>query len=185
MPDRDQKFSLQSAQQLNDGSSFDKRLLSGLYFGSSSSDHYFSVNPDQEACMNNSFTIGSCGSNSCEPADISSTGEQASQLGNAKKLPFRSDVATGEEHSSLLGIIESPQALLKDSNFIGKLFASRGHLEVEGRKYGSKSQGIIRSPVTEIQNGIVDQAHLAANDLALSMHSSLSVPCKFKSEFDE
>ncbi|XP_050208555.1 protein ESSENTIAL FOR POTEXVIRUS ACCUMULATION 1-like [Mercurialis annua] len=179
-----QKSSHQSADslQLNDGlSSSDNRLPSGLYSGSSSLDHHFSVAPDQEAIMNNSFGIGSYVSNTREPAKVA--GEQASHLGNTEKLLFRSESgATREGHSSLYGISETPQAALKDSNFMDNFSANRGYLEVEGRKYASKSQGMPRVPVTEIQNGIAEQTDLATTGRGevqvnvLSRHSSLSVP---------
>ncbi|EEF47426.1 conserved hypothetical protein [Ricinus communis] len=180
-----QKSGHQTADSLqpSDGLSLDKRLPSGLYTGSSSSDHPFGVVSDQEASLNNSFAIGSYGSNACEVAEISSAGEQGNNFGGTEKLPFRSESgATYERHSSLLGISENPQAVLNDLSFIEKLSANRGYMDVEGRKYGAKSQGMTKGPASEIHNGIAEQAHLATTDHgevpanALSRHSSLSVP---------
>ncbi|KAF2283086.1 hypothetical protein GH714_043409 [Hevea brasiliensis] len=162
--------------------SFEKRSPSGIYSGSSSSDHPFAVVSDREASLNNSFAIGSYGSNAGEPAEVSSAGEQVSSMGSTEKLLFRSESgATCEGLLSLLGVSETSQAVLADSNFIDKSSINKEYLEVEGRKYGSKALGMAKSSVTEINDGIADQARLVTMDRgevpinALSRHSSLGV----------
>ncbi|KAJ9176140.1 hypothetical protein P3X46_011485 [Hevea brasiliensis] len=169
--------------QMNDGMSFEKKSASGIYSGSSSSDHLFAVVSDQEASLNNSLAIGSYGSNTCQLAEVSSAGERASNMGNTEKLLLRSESgATCGGNLSLLGISETSQAVLADSNFIDKSSINREYLDVEGRKYGSKMQGMAKSSVTEIHNGIGDQARLTATDHGevtvnvLGRHSSLGVP---------
>ncbi|KAF2292941.1 hypothetical protein GH714_029992 [Hevea brasiliensis] len=145
--------------------SFEKRSPSGIYSGSSSSDHPFAVVSDREASLNNSFAIGSYGSNAGEPAEVSSAGEQVSSMGSTEKLLFRSESgATCEGLLSLLGVSETSQAVLADSNFIDNSSINKEYLEVEGRKYGSKALGMAKSSVTEINDGIADQARLVTMD---------------------
>ncbi|KAG8639941.1 hypothetical protein MANES_13G007800v8 [Manihot esculenta] len=166
---------------MSDGLSFEKRSMSGLYSGSSSSGHPLSVISDREASLNNSLAIGSYGSNSCELAEVSSAGEQASSMGSTERVLFRSESgAKCEGILSLLGVSET-QAVLGDSNFVDKSAINREYLEVEGRKYGSKIQGTAKSSVADVHNGTADQTRLAAMDHgevpvhALSRHSSLGV----------
>ncbi|KDP26849.1 hypothetical protein JCGZ_18007 [Jatropha curcas] len=178
-----QKAGHQPADSLhiNDGISFEKRSLSGLYSGSSASDHHFTVTSDREASLNNSFVVGSYGSNVGEPVEVTPVGERVSNLGSTEKLLFRSESgATFEGNSSLLGINEPSHAVLKESNFIDKSSINREYLELEGRKYGSKNQGMTKNSVTEIHN-LAEQTRMAAADHGevpfntLGRHSSLGV----------
>lgn len=169
---------------INDGISFEKRAPSVLYSGSSSSDNRFSVALDREANIKNSFAVGSYGSSTCEPSEVASADDHANYLQSTGKLPFRSESgATYEGHLFLSDVNETAQAVFTDSNVIDRLSINKEYLEVEGRKHGSKSQGMSKGSVSEIQDGIAEQTRLATADRleipALSRHSSLGVPSKF------
>ncbi|XP_065874051.1 protein ESSENTIAL FOR POTEXVIRUS ACCUMULATION 1-like [Euphorbia lathyris] len=173
----------QSADPLhnNDGQFFEKRSPSANYSVSSSSVHPFGAIPDREASLSNSFAVGSYGSSSCESAEIPFAGEQAINMGNAENLLYRSESGLLRDgHSSLMSSNETAQAVLSDSNFFDKPSINREYLEVEGRRYASKSQAMTR-PVTDIHNGISEQARLVSADRgeafgnSLSRHSSLGV----------
>ena len=169
-----QKSGHQPTEPLEAGK--ETRAPSGFYSGLSSSDHPFSLRLDREAGLDNSFAVGSYGSNSCEPPQD----ERTTSLENNEIMPFRSDsgvLIKGEPR--LAGINETGQAIYTNSNMIGRSPMSNEFSEAEGRKHGSKSEGVMKVPAFEIQEGMVEQAGLAALDRgeisinALSRQSSM------------
>ncbi|PQQ03727.1 uncharacterized protein Pyn_29374 [Prunus yedoensis var. nudiflora] len=156
----------------------DKRLSSGLYSGSSSSNHPFILHADQEAGLNNSFRVGSYGSNPCElPQE-----ERACSVESNDKLMYRPDSgALIERESFLAGINATTQSIYTNSNMISKSSINKERSELEGRKRGSKSEAIIMGRAFEAQERMAEQAGLAAQDYgeratnALGMHNSSGV----------
>lgn len=156
----------------------DKRLSSGLYSGSSSSNHPFILHADQEAGLNNSFQVGSYGSNPCElPQE-----ERACSVESNEKLMYRPDSgALIERESFLAGINATTQSIYTNSNMISKSSINKERSELEGRKRGSKSEAIIMGRAFETQERMAEQAGLAAQDYgeratnALGMHNSSGV----------
>jgi PERQ amino acid-rich with GYF domain-containing protein len=150
-----QKSGHQSTEPLDAGK--ETRATAGLYSGSSSSDHPFSLLLDREAGLNNSFAVGSYGSNSCEPLQ--------DEWASSEIMPYRSDSgALIEGESRLAGINETGQAIYTNSSMIGKSSMSNEFLEADGRKHGSKSVGMMKGPAFEIQEGRGEEAGLAALD---------------------
>ncbi|KAF5443588.1 hypothetical protein F2P56_036134 [Juglans regia] len=165
-----QKSGLQSTEPLDAGK--ETRAPSGLYAGSSSSDNAFSVRMDQEAVLANSFAVGSYGSHSFEPP---LQDEGGCSLVSSETMPFRSDsIALIEGESHLAGINDIGQAIYKNSNTISKSSMSNEFSEAEGRKYGPQSEGMVKGPVFEIQEGAVEQAGLAALDRGQISFNALS-----------
>ncbi|KAG2702793.1 hypothetical protein I3760_06G107200 [Carya illinoinensis] len=164
-----QKSGLQSTEPLDAGK--EARAPSGLYAGSSSSDSAFSLRMDQEAGLANSFAVGSYGSHSFEPLQD----EGGCSLVSSETMPFRSDsVPLIEGQSHLAGINDVGQAIYKNSNTIGKSSRSNEFSESEGRKYGPPSEGMVKGPVFEIQEGAVEQAGLATLDHGQISFNALS-----------
>ncbi|KAM0965532.1 hypothetical protein TB1_020805 [Malus domestica] len=174
------KSAHQPAESLNvnNGIFSDKRPSSGMYSGSSSSSHPFSLHSDQEAGLNNSFRVGSYGSNHMElPQE-----ERASSMESNEKLVYRSDSgALVERESFLAGINATSQPIYTNSNIISKSSISKEVSELEGRKRGTKSEGIIRGQAFDTREQMVEQAVLAAPDYeersanSLNMRSSSGV----------
>ena len=175
-----QKSSHQSTEPLEVGK--ETRAPSGLYSGLSSSDHPFTLRLDREAGLDNTFAVGSYGSSSCEPLQD----ERATSLESNEIMPFRSDSGSlVEGELRLAGINETGQAIYTNSSMIGKSIMSNEFSEAEGRKHGSRGEGVMKGPAFEIQEGLVEQAGLAALDRgeilinALSRQSSIGSASKF------
>lgn len=164
-----QKSGHQSAEPLDAGK--ETRAPAGLYSGSTL-DNPFSLRLDREAGLNNSFAVGSYGSNSCDPLQD----ERASSLDSSETIQFRSDPgALIDGESRLGGINEIGQAIYTNSNVVGKSSISNEFSEAEGRNYGSTSDGMMKGTAFEIQEGIVEQAAgLAALDRGEISFSALS-----------
>lgn len=161
------------------GVSFGRRSPSGVYSGSTSSNHPFSMLSDREAGPNSSFTVGSYGSNSSEPQQAYAADKQAGSLDSIEKLRLRSESGAFSEGELLFSDTNvSAQSVYKDSNMIHQSSLTKEFLEVEGRKRGSKSEDITKGSVFEVQDGIAKQAGLAALDRldipsnALGRHTS-------------
>lgn len=174
-----QKSGHQTIETLDAGK--ETRAAAGLYSGSSSSEHPFNLSLDREAALNNSFAVGSYGSNSCEALQD----ERAA----SEVMPFRSDAGVFiEEDSRFVGISETGQANYANSNLIGKSSMSNEFSESEVRKHGSKSVGMMKGPAFEIQEGRIDQAAFAALDRgeisinALSSQPSMGGKTSFYNE---
>uniref|UniRef100_A0A5B7C011 GYF domain-containing protein n=1 Tax=Davidia involucrata TaxID=16924 RepID=A0A5B7C011_DAVIN len=150
---------------VSNGVSYERRLPSGHFSGTSFSNHSFSLLSDREADANRSFAIGSYGSNSSGPPQVRLTDEKASGLESSERLPLRSNSGTltvGDPFFS--GIDETSHAIYTNSNMIGKSSMERD-LGMEGKKQGFKSEGgMIKGPASEMREGMVDQAGLASID---------------------
>lgn len=176
-----QKSGHQPSESLNamsNGLFSDNRLLSGHYSGSSSSNHPFNFHTDQEAGLNNSFRVGSFGSN---PGEFLQE-EQACSVDSNEKLMYRSNSgALADRESFLAGINATNQSLYTNSNMISKSSIGKELSELEGRKRGSKSEGLIMGRAFETQERMAEPAGLAATNFeersnnASTMHSSSAV----------
>ncbi|KAM5568288.1 protein ESSENTIAL FOR POTEXVIRUS ACCUMULATION 1-like [Rosa sericea] len=176
-----QKSGHQPSESLNamsNGMFSDKRLPSGHYSGSSSTNHLFNLHADQEAGLNNSFRVGSFGSN---PGELLQE-EQASSVESNEKLMYRSNSgALADRESFLAGMNATSQSLYTNSNMISKSSIGKELSELEGRKRGSKSEGIFMGRSFEAQERMVEQAGLSATNFeersknAHSMNSSSGV----------
>ncbi|XP_048427681.1 uncharacterized protein LOC103935125 [Pyrus x bretschneideri] len=163
---------------VNNGMFSDKRPSSGMYSGSSSSNQPFSLHADHEAGLNNSFRVGSYGSDHMEiPQE-----ERASSVESNEKLMHRSDSGALVERESFLdGINATSQPIYTNSNMIIKSSINKEVLELDGWKRGTKSEGIIRGQAFDIRERMVEQAGLGAPDyeersaIALNMRSSSGV----------
>uniref|UniRef100_A0A2P2ME49 Uncharacterized protein LOC8286754 n=1 Tax=Rhizophora mucronata TaxID=61149 RepID=A0A2P2ME49_RHIMU len=166
---------------INGGLSFDKSIPHGPYPRSSSSDHPFGVIPGHEADLNNSFAVGSYGSNASEPVDLHVANEQPNNMEVHEKLPFKSESRLTCEGPFLLGINETNEVVFTDSGISDKALSSKDYLEVEGRRRGSKNVGMAKGSGIDTREPVVEQVRLAAADRVekpvntLSQHSSLSV----------
>ncbi|KAH9772466.1 GYF domain-containing protein [Citrus sinensis] len=157
------------------GVSLGRRSPSGVYSGSTSSDHPFSMLSDREAGPNSSFAVGSYGSNSSEPQQAYVADKQAGSLESNEKLRLRSESGVFSEAELLFrNINESAQSVYKESNMIHQSFLTKELSELEGRKRGSKSEDMTKGSVFEVQDGIAKQAGLAALDRVdtLGRHTS-------------
>ncbi|KAL9420626.1 hypothetical protein AB3S75_038237 [Citrus x aurantiifolia] len=157
------------------GVSLGRRSPSGVYSGSTSSDHPFSMLSDREAGPNSSFAVGSYGSNSSEPHQAYVADKQAGSLESNEKLRLRSESGVFSEAELLFrNINESAQSIYKESNMIHQSFLTKELSELEGRKHGSKSEDMIKGSVFEVQDGLAKQAGLAALDRVdtLGRHTS-------------
>ncbi|KAH9708077.1 GYF domain-containing protein [Citrus sinensis] len=157
------------------GVSLGRRSPSGVYSGSTSSDHPFSMLSDREAGPNSSFAVGSYGSNSSEPQQAYVADKQAGSLESNEKLRLRSESGVFSEAELLFrNINESAQSVYKESNMIHQSFLTKELSELEGRKHGSKSEDMTKGSVFEVQDGIAKQAGLAALDRVdtLGRHTS-------------
>lgn len=157
------------------GVSLGRRSPSGVYSGSTSSDHPFSMLSDREAGPNSSFAVGSYGSNSSEPQQAHVADKQAGSLESNEKLRLRSESGVCSEAELLFrNINESAQSVYKESNMIHQSFLTKELSELEGRKRGSKSEDMTKGSVFEVQDGIAKQAGLAALDRVdtLGRHTS-------------
>ncbi|XVE66059.1 hypothetical protein DITRI_Ditri08aG0051100 [Diplodiscus trichospermus] len=76
------------------------RAPSGICTGSSSLDHSLSVLSEQEAVLNNSFVVGSYGSNSSEQSHVSlvdnKRDKQVGSFESNERLPFRAEPGAGQ-----------------------------------------------------------------------------------------
>ncbi|KAL6188253.1 hypothetical protein ACLB2K_039646 [Fragaria x ananassa] len=159
-----QKSSHQPSELLNatsNGMFPDKRLPSSHYSGSSSSNHLFNLHADQEAGVNNSFRVGSFGSN---PGELPQE-ELASSVESNEKLMYRSNSgALADRESFLAGMNATSQSIYTHSNMISKSSIGKELSELEGRKRGSKSEGISMGRSFETQERMVEQAGLSATN---------------------
>ncbi|KAL5827156.1 hypothetical protein ACOSQ3_018990 [Xanthoceras sorbifolium] len=146
------------------GVSFGRRSPSGVYSGSNSSDHPFSILPDREAGLSSSFRVGSYGSNSSEPPQFYVADKQASLEIN-EKLQLRSESGVLPEGELFFsGINDSARTIYTDSNMIGQSSLTKEFLEMEGRKHGSKSEDMTKGSVFEVHDGTAKLAGLATLD---------------------
>ncbi|KAJ0095814.1 hypothetical protein Patl1_16984 [Pistacia atlantica] len=158
---------------------FGRSSPSGIYSGSSSSNHPFSIHSDREAGPNNSFTVGSYGSNSSDPQQVYVADKQANSFDSSEKLWLRSESgAFSEGEPFLSGVNEGAQVIYTDSNMIGQSSVNKEFSNVDARKHGSKSEDMIKGSVFEVQDGMAKQAGLATLDRVdiptnpLSRHNS-------------
>ncbi|KAK1552030.1 hypothetical protein Q3G72_009157 [Acer saccharum] len=146
------------------GVSFGRRSPSGVYSGSNTSDHPFSI-PDREAGLTNSFTVGSYGSNSSEPPQFYVADKQANSLESNEKFRLRSETGSMHEGELFLSSIhDSTRTIYTDSNMIGQSSLTKEFSEMEGRRHGSKSEDMTKGSVFEVQDGTAKQARLATLD---------------------
>ncbi|XP_050372712.1 protein ESSENTIAL FOR POTEXVIRUS ACCUMULATION 1-like [Argentina anserina] len=147
----------ESLNVMSNGMLPDKSLPSGQYSGSSSSNHLFNLHADQEAGLNNSFRVGSFGSN---PGELPQE-ELASSVESNEKLMYRSNSgALADRESFLAGINATCQSLYTQSNMIPKSSIGKEPSELDGRKWGSKSEGINMARSFENQERMIEQSGL-------------------------
>lgn len=145
---------LTDSLDVSNGRSSGRRVLSGLYSGPSSSDSPFNLHPDRDAGLNNSFQVGSYGSN--EP----SLEELASSVESNEKVPFRSSsVATVEGESFLPGTNEISRSLYSNPKMISRSFMIKKIPEVDGKKNELKSERMTKGRSSE---SMVEHAGLTA-----------------------
>uniref|UniRef100_A0A2P2ME36 Uncharacterized protein LOC105644854 isoform X2 n=1 Tax=Rhizophora mucronata TaxID=61149 RepID=A0A2P2ME36_RHIMU len=168
----------------NDGSA-------GLYSVSSSLDPPFSVGPGHEAGLNNSFTVGSYGSNTSEQSDLHIANEQTNNVEVYEKLPFKSESRPKSEGPSFMSGINETNQVVFNSGITEKALFNKEYLEVEGKRRGSKSVGLAKGSVIDTREAVAGQFRLAAADRVetsvnpLSRHSSLNVAGGNLGFFDE
>ncbi|XP_022777068.1 uncharacterized protein LOC111318448 isoform X2 [Durio zibethinus] len=158
------------------------RASSGIYTGSSSLDHPFSVLAEQEAGLNKSFIVGSYGSSSSELSHISLADKQGGSLESSERLPFRAESAAFSEGQPFLSrISENAQVIYGGANVTDLLTPTKESPDVEWRNYGSKSDMVTIGSMFEGQDSMgkpggftsADQGEIPFN--ALSRHPSISV----------
>lgn len=136
------------------GLSLGRRSPSGVYSGSASSDHPFSMLSDREGGPNSSFAVGSYGSNSSEPQQAYVADKQAGSLESNEKLRLRSES----------GFFSEAELLFRNINESAQSSLTKELSDLEGRKRGSKSEDMTKGSVFEVQDGIAKQAGLATLD---------------------
>ncbi|XVF44293.1 hypothetical protein PTKIN_Ptkin02bG0108900 [Pterospermum kingtungense] len=158
------------------------RAPSGIYTGSSSLDHSFSVLAEKEAGISKSFVVGSYGSSSSEPSHIPLADKQADSSETNERVPFRAESgALSERQSFLSNIREKAHVSYGGANVTGFLTSTKESADVEWINYGSKSDAMTIGSMFEGQDSMgkpggftsADQWEIPIN--ALSRHSSLSV----------
>ncbi|XWS39352.1 hypothetical protein CRYUN_Cryun18bG0045400 [Craigia yunnanensis] len=158
------------------------RAPSGIYTGSSSLDHSFSVLAEQEAGLNKSFVVGSYGSTSSEPSHVSLADKRAGSSESNERLPFRDESGAFSEGQPFLSCIsENAQAIYRGANVTGWLTSTKESPDMEWRNSGSKSDAVTMGSTFESQDGMgksggltsADQGEIPIN--ALCRHSSVSV----------
>ncbi|XWS54039.1 hypothetical protein CRYUN_Cryun10bG0053900 [Craigia yunnanensis] len=158
------------------------RTPSGIYTGSSSLDHSFSVLAAQETGLNKSFVVGSYSSSSSEPSHVSLADKQAGSSESNGRLPFRAESGAFSEGQPFLSrFSENAQPFYRGANVTGWLTSTKESPDVEWRNYGSKSDAVTMGSMFEGQDGMgkpggltsADQGEIPIN--ALCRHSSLSV----------
>ncbi|XP_044490151.1 protein ESSENTIAL FOR POTEXVIRUS ACCUMULATION 1-like isoform X2 [Mangifera indica] len=161
------------------GVPFGRRSPSGVYSGSSSPSHHFNLHSGQEAGPNNSFTVGSYGSNSSDPQQVYVAGKQVSSFDSSEKLWLRPESGAMSEGEPLLSSVnDGTRAIYADSNMIGQSSVNKEFSDVDAVKHGSKSEDMIKGSIFEVQDGMAKQAGLATLDWVeipthpLSRHNS-------------
>ncbi|KAJ8759211.1 hypothetical protein K2173_006671 [Erythroxylum novogranatense] len=147
----------------NGAAPFERRVASGLYSGSGSLDHNFGAFPGQET-LNNSFSVGSYGSNVSEPADLHTANEQASFVESNENSAFRSDSRVTTEGHSFVSGVGTAQSVLTDCSITDKLLTNKDYLEVEERRRGSKNMGVTKSSASDIHDSVAEKVRLAYTD---------------------
>ncbi|KAJ8773679.1 hypothetical protein K2173_005925 [Erythroxylum novogranatense] len=160
-----QKSGHQSADllQVNDGISFERRVPCGLYSGSSSLDHPFSPIPGQGTTLNNSFSVGSYGSNMSEPAD----------LGTADEQDYL--VVEGRRHGSKnLGLMNNSVSEIHDGIAEKVRLASRDRGEIPVNAISRQASHGIAGDVAGFYNDKVVQ-NSSAEDISINHRVALKV----------
>lgn len=165
--------------------SIDRAPPSGIYTGSSSLDHSFSVLAEKEAGLNKSFVVGSYGSSSSEPSQFSLADKQAGSSETNERVPFRAESgALSERQSFLSNVIENAHASYGGANATGFLTSTKESADVEWINYGSKSDVVAVGSMFEGQDNMGKIGGFTSSDQwevpinALSRHSSLNVSGK-------
>ncbi|KAK6930781.1 GYF domain [Dillenia turbinata] len=168
---------------VNNGGSYERRAPSGLYPGSSSIDIPFSILNEREAGRNHHFGGGSFGSSSAGPMQVRLAEEQVRGMESSDNLLLGSKSGSLFDEPFFLGIKETGQSNYANSDAIGKSSLEREFFEREVKHRGSRSEGAIKVPISEIQDGMADQgAGLAALNRgeapinSISRHNSLGIP---------
>ncbi|KAK6922446.1 GYF domain [Dillenia turbinata] len=168
---------------VSNGASYERRAPSGLYPGSSSVDNPFNILNEREAGRNNQFGGGSFGSSSAGPMQVRLAEEQVRGMESSDNLLLRSKSGSLFDEPFFSGIKETSQANYANSDTIGKSSLEREFFELQGKHRGSRSEGPIKVPISEIQEGMADQgAGLAALNRgeapinSISRHNSLGIP---------
>ncbi|KAK4402612.1 protein ESSENTIAL FOR POTEXVIRUS ACCUMULATION 1 [Sesamum angolense] len=148
---------------VSNGVPHDGRPPSGHYSGSSMGNQSFSVIPDQESGVSNSFTVGSYGSDSGGPPQ-SRLSEGISSVLEIGGLPYRSKGgALVEGKPFVSNIDENPQVSHGHFSMKNKTAKNHSLFDVEGKRVlisDSNIQGIL----SEGQEGVAEQASLASTD---------------------
>ncbi|KAL8121410.1 hypothetical protein AgCh_018224 [Apium graveolens] len=123
------------------GVSYDKRPpSSSIYTGTSPSNHTFNILPDREPDMNQSFALGSYGSNLGGPLHDKVIEEQAAGLETSERFLLRSNSgALNDRAPNFSGMNENSQAIYPNANMTGK--SSTDFLDLERKMHGSRSEG--------------------------------------------
>lgn len=138
---------------VSSGRTSGRGVSSGLYSGPLSSDTPFSLHSDQDAGLNNSFAVGSYGSN--EPLQE----EQGGIIQSNEKLSFRPGSVAAEGESFLAVTNETTQSLYTNPKMISKSFKNKELPEVDGRKSELKSESLTKIHAFE---NMVEHAGLTA-----------------------
>ncbi|KAL0335934.1 UNVERIFIED_CONTAM: hypothetical protein Sradi_4805300 [Sesamum radiatum] len=148
---------------VSNGVPHDGRPPSGHYSGSSMGNQSFSVIPDQESGVSNSFTVGSYGSDSGGPPQ-SRLSEGISSVLEIGGLPYQSKGgALVEGKPFVSNINENPQVSHGHFSMKNKTAKNHSLFDVEGKRVlisDSNIQGIL----SEGQEGVAEQASLASTD---------------------
>ncbi|KAL8121411.1 uncharacterized protein LOC141659070 isoform X2 [Apium graveolens] len=145
------------------GVSHDKRLpTSSHYTGTNPSNRSFNLLSDQEPDMNQSFALGSYGSNLGGPLHNKVIEEQATGLESSERILHRSNSGALHDRSPYFsGTDENSQAIYPNANRTGN--SSTDFLDLERKMHGSKSEGgTMKVSIYDSSDEIVQHAGVAA-----------------------
>ncbi|XP_052186065.1 protein ESSENTIAL FOR POTEXVIRUS ACCUMULATION 1-like isoform X2 [Diospyros lotus] len=157
---------------MSTGLSYDRRLPSGRFSATSTSNQPFSLLSDREAGKN---SLGPYGSNSGGV-----TNEKASVLESSDRLPLRSNSGVPSERDRLFSVInDNPQAIYANSHMIAKPPTERDLFDMDGKMQGFKGEvSMFKGAALDIQESMAEKAGLNHGEMSIhasSRHNSLGI----------